>query len=309
MAPRYYMYKDHKCGGGWRPVVSGCSSGTLGLSNLISEVVESLCVSVKNPYEVISSTDMLSRIENFNDWVKKEKIERGESWDWRDEYVLIGSDVKALFPSLSVRRDLNQKPTLPPSPVLVGGGTIEIGGGENLPKNTPKKSPKDKKNPEKSDKKCQNNSNTIVEIEVMDLEGSKNKPRTPKIRKKTAVVREKMGQNHRESGQKWKMWTEFENAFCQLSENLGQKEYNTSKIRPKNGDLNAKTRQNDGVFGLVATDGERGDPPVKPPLKWRGQKLQSVVLTSREPELGSQNNCHVKKTLFLAKMKKILAKK
>ena len=95
------MYKDHKCGGGWRPVVSGCSSGTLGLSNLISEVVESLCVSVKNPYEVISSTDMLSRIENFNDWVKREKIERGESWDWRDEYVLIGSDVKALFPSLS----------------------------------------------------------------------------------------------------------------------------------------------------------------------------------------------------------------
>ena len=79
LAPRYYMYKDHKCGGGWRPVVSGCSSGTLGLSNLISEIVESLCISVRKPYELISSTDMLSRFEDFNEWVKKEKIERGEN--------------------------------------------------------------------------------------------------------------------------------------------------------------------------------------------------------------------------------------
>ena len=101
MAPRYYMFKDHKSGRGWRPVVSGCSSGTLGLSNLISEVLESLCVSVKNPYEVISSTDMLSRVEEFNNWVKRTKLEKGELWDWRDEYMLIGSDVKALFPSLS----------------------------------------------------------------------------------------------------------------------------------------------------------------------------------------------------------------
>ena len=25
-APKYFMYKDHKSGGGYRPVVSGCSS-------------------------------------------------------------------------------------------------------------------------------------------------------------------------------------------------------------------------------------------------------------------------------------------
>ena len=44
---------------------------------------------------------MLSRVEHFNEWVKKENIVRGENWDWREEMVLIGSDVKALFPSLS----------------------------------------------------------------------------------------------------------------------------------------------------------------------------------------------------------------
>ena len=98
------MYKDHKNGGGWRPVVSGCSSGTLGLSNLISEIVESLSISVKNPFEVISSCDMLARVEEFNEFIKKEKIERGDSRDCRDDYFLLGSDVKALFPSLSAEK-------------------------------------------------------------------------------------------------------------------------------------------------------------------------------------------------------------
>ena len=73
MAPRYYMYKDHKVCGGWRPVVLGCLSGTVGLSDLISEVVESLFVSVNKPYEVIFSADMLSRIEQFNNRARKEK--------------------------------------------------------------------------------------------------------------------------------------------------------------------------------------------------------------------------------------------
>ena len=83
MAPRYYMYKDHKREGGWRPVVSGCNSHTLDLSNLLSEVIESLCISIENPYEVISSTDMLSRIKKFNCWVEEERKERGKDWDWR----------------------------------------------------------------------------------------------------------------------------------------------------------------------------------------------------------------------------------
>ena len=39
-APKYYLFKDHKEGEHWRPVVSGCISNTLGLSNLLSDTVE-----------------------------------------------------------------------------------------------------------------------------------------------------------------------------------------------------------------------------------------------------------------------------
>ena len=120
-APMYYMFKDHKAEGGWRPVVSGCSSNTLGLSNLVSEMIESVCSAVINPYEVISSTDMLSRIESFNKWLNEEqkrKIEAGiENWDWQDDMMLLGSDVVALFPSLSatntskiVRKQVTKSP-------------------------------------------------------------------------------------------------------------------------------------------------------------------------------------------------------
>ena len=38
-APKYYMFKDHKAEGGFRPVRGGCSSDTLGLSNTLSELV------------------------------------------------------------------------------------------------------------------------------------------------------------------------------------------------------------------------------------------------------------------------------
>ena len=54
-APKYFLFKDHKKKESWPPVVSGCSSNTLGLSNLLSDIVESVCGSISNPYEVISS--------------------------------------------------------------------------------------------------------------------------------------------------------------------------------------------------------------------------------------------------------------
>ena len=97
-APKYYLYKDHKKIESWRPVVSGCSSNTLGLSNMLSDIVESVCSSILEPLEVISSEDLLSRIEKFNDWASKQKS------DWRKDYMLLGSDVVALFPSLSKER-------------------------------------------------------------------------------------------------------------------------------------------------------------------------------------------------------------
>ena len=99
-APKYYMFKDHKVEGGYRPVVSGCNSNSLGLSNTLSEVVESVCKSVDNPFEVISSEDLLSRIHICNEKLAKIRGHQtdgtGESkiYDWRDDYILIGSDVK-----------------------------------------------------------------------------------------------------------------------------------------------------------------------------------------------------------------------
>ena len=62
VAPSYYMYKDHKAEGGYRQVVGGCSSNTLGLSNLLSEVIDAVSASIEDPYEVISAEDMLYRI-------------------------------------------------------------------------------------------------------------------------------------------------------------------------------------------------------------------------------------------------------
>ena len=48
---------------------------------------------------------------------------------------------------------------------------------------------------------------------MVDIEGSKSvikTPKTQKIGKKSVVMGEKIGQNHRENGQKWKKWAEFE---------------------------------------------------------------------------------------------------
>ena len=112
------MAKDHKKEGGFRPVVSGCNSDTLGLSNALSEVVEAVCVGVERPYEGVSSEDMLARVYEFNDKMmakdddighddteadkRKENTDAAnENVDPWEDLILIDSDVKALFPSLS----------------------------------------------------------------------------------------------------------------------------------------------------------------------------------------------------------------
>ena len=107
LAPMYYLFKDHKAEPGWRPVVSGCNSNTVGLSNILSDIIESVCSSIESPYEVISSEDLLSRIETFNRKLKKEIETRkkvDKDWDWRNKYMLLGSDVESLFPSLTAKR-------------------------------------------------------------------------------------------------------------------------------------------------------------------------------------------------------------
>ena len=55
------LYKDHKEGHKTRPVASGNESYNQGLSNGISEVLESVARGIENPYSVISSVDLLAR--------------------------------------------------------------------------------------------------------------------------------------------------------------------------------------------------------------------------------------------------------
>ena len=97
------MFKDHKVEGGYRPVVGGCNSDTLGLSNTFSEVVEAVAMSIEEPYEVVSAGDMLSRIYACNKAIEKLMNENTANYDWREELILLGTDVQSLFPSLSAR--------------------------------------------------------------------------------------------------------------------------------------------------------------------------------------------------------------
>ena len=94
--------------------MGGCISNTLGLSNTLSELVESVCMAIETPYEVISSEDMLSRISDCNKKIGELRdlkvkgtqslsAENAKIWDWRQEYILLGTDVSALFPTLSAK--------------------------------------------------------------------------------------------------------------------------------------------------------------------------------------------------------------
>ena len=89
-APKYFMFKDHKVEGGWRPAVGGCSSGTLGLSNILSEVVEAVCVATENLFEVISSEDMLSRV--IACYAKIDNMAENENWSLDQDWILLKWD-------------------------------------------------------------------------------------------------------------------------------------------------------------------------------------------------------------------------
>ena len=60
------MFKDHKDGKKTRPTATGCTSNTLGLSNAVAEVLESISNAEPNRYNCISGEDMLSRIHSCN---------------------------------------------------------------------------------------------------------------------------------------------------------------------------------------------------------------------------------------------------
>ena len=75
----------------------------MGLSNTLSEIVEEVAMSIEDPYEVVSSEDMLSRIYDCNEKIEKLRENCPANWDWKDELILIGTDVQSLFPSLSAK--------------------------------------------------------------------------------------------------------------------------------------------------------------------------------------------------------------
>ena len=79
------MYKDNKVEGGYRQVVGGCSSNIVGLSNMISEVLESVASAIDNLYAVISSEDMLARINDAN--MKIENMTREKNKEVKNENV------------------------------------------------------------------------------------------------------------------------------------------------------------------------------------------------------------------------------
>ena len=107
LAQMRLLLKDHKENRATRAVVSGCDSNTLGLSNVVSELLEAFCNCVEKPFEVISSEDLLARLHECNRKIeenRQERIEEGEEIDTEEELIMFGSDVVGLFPSMTEAR-------------------------------------------------------------------------------------------------------------------------------------------------------------------------------------------------------------
>ena len=124
-ASLYYMYKDHKREIKFRDVASGSTSNTLGLSNVISELIEAVAGSARENYEVISSEDMIANIEKVNNKKREEgsnSTEESSCNEMEEEEKsgeesrgaksigeevkrlhIIGFDAVALYPSMKAR--------------------------------------------------------------------------------------------------------------------------------------------------------------------------------------------------------------
>jgi hypothetical protein len=73
----YIVYKDHKAEPGkTRPIATGCSGNTRGLSNSVSSFLESVANTIENKFECISSEDMLHSVKESN----KIMTEHREKW-------------------------------------------------------------------------------------------------------------------------------------------------------------------------------------------------------------------------------------
>ena len=72
LAVLYPLYKDHKAEPGkTRPVVTGCSSNSRGLSNSVSNLLESVANCNPSNFESISAEDMLSKMKEHDSKIHK----------------------------------------------------------------------------------------------------------------------------------------------------------------------------------------------------------------------------------------------
>ena len=112
-APMYVLVKDHKQVAQGelpktRPVVAGCSSYNVGMSELLSELLEAVYKAKEDKVGVISSDDFLASLHILNKDLSKKNLKiydpnnpahvSGEE----DTVTMIASDVVALFPSMQV---------------------------------------------------------------------------------------------------------------------------------------------------------------------------------------------------------------
>ena len=77
-ADLYILLKDHKEGEKTRPIVTGCTSNTLGMSNNVASLLEAVAASEEEAFESISSEDMLSKTKKFNNRVKERREKEEE---------------------------------------------------------------------------------------------------------------------------------------------------------------------------------------------------------------------------------------
>ena len=78
-ADLYLLLKDHKEGEKTRPVVTGCTSNTLGMSNYTASIIEAVAASEEKPFEAISSEDMLAKTKDCNRRMADRREERERS--------------------------------------------------------------------------------------------------------------------------------------------------------------------------------------------------------------------------------------
>ena len=94
--PMYLLVKDHKekkegALPATRPVVSGKSGMGLSMSNILSDMIENIANMRPNAIEIISTEDLLSRVDHYNENVAETVS---------DDVILTGCDAVQLFPSL-----------------------------------------------------------------------------------------------------------------------------------------------------------------------------------------------------------------